>query len=175
MLQLRDDLGPHSNSGPTSIGVGRVIDPRHAEVFQVRGKGPATEGQERPHDRSPAGRYACQSPQIRAPHQPEQHGFRLIVGMVSDGQAIGSSFSDQAFQPAIAGIPQTGLIDHRGNRRRAHMARDTELRRQFVRPRPVGLGADPNLVIEVSRFQAQVETRSELRQQVEKGRRVRSP
>ncbi len=95
--------------------------------------------------------------------------------MVSDGQSVGLPVSDQALQPPIAGVPQTGLLDPRGDHRCPDVAVHAEARRPFVRQYSVGLRAGPHPVIEMRRFQAQVESGSQLGQQMKERRGVRSP
>jgi hypothetical protein len=161
-LHFRDDLGPQSSPGPLPIRVRRVIDRRHAQIVQVGGERPPAEGQQRANDLSPTLGDTGQPPQVSSSHQPEQHGFGLVVGMVADGQAVCPGLRDHTFQPPIPGVPQAGLLDLRRHRRSAQVEWQSEVCGQCTRLPGILIGAGLHLVIEVRRFQAQAKVGSKM-------------
>ena len=56
------------------------------------------------HDRGPPGRHAGHPPGSRAPEQPEQHGFRLVVPRVSHGHDIGTQPDAGALEEVVPNL-----------------------------------------------------------------------
>jgi hypothetical protein len=77
--------------------------------------------------------------------------------MVSHGQAVGFPVSNQRFQPLVARVAQTGLVQLGRHLGFSYVAGQTEVGRQVERPQRVVPRAGANAVIEVGRFQVQVE------------------
>ena len=100
---------PHPVARLRHVGVGRVFDPRLAAPLHVGTQRRPGAAEERPDHRAAHRQDAAQPARTGAAQQPQQHGFRLVVGGVRDGHDGRAAGDPRAFEERVAGAPRRHL------------------------------------------------------------------
>jgi hypothetical protein len=150
------------------IPVRLVLHPREPRAPQLGLEGRPTELDERADDRSAHRRDSGQAAHTGALHEPHQYGLGLIVGGVTERDALGAYPGRVRLERRKSRRPRRGLERVRpGHRDGRDVDGNAETRPESPNEFGVGGRLRPQLVVDVKNVEPQAPFRGQARQEVE--------
>jgi len=181
LFKERHEVVPNAGAHTVRVTVGGVFPPGLALAAKIGAQIRAADSEKRAQHNARGGMDAGKSGESRATQNVRQHGFRLIVGRVRDGDAIEAALLYEALKEGVSRPPRyifqiaAFALGPRGDVFRGHEKFQTVLRRE---PRDEFLvelrSPAAQFVIEVHHAQDAAQPLPQFQEQMQQGDGIRA-